>query len=89
MYNYWTDKIIFKEKITKELFPILKSFLGTIITDTTLDEVRDKTTKWMEGLNEVIFDCEIKIELGQETRNNKVVDVVAKIDVVPIDVVYV
>ena len=86
MYNYWTDKIAFKAKITKELLPLLASFLGATITDTTLGEVRDKTTKWLEDLNDAIFDCEIKIDVAKKLTADGVVEVVDAINVTPMDV---
>jgi len=91
MYNYWTDKIDFKAKIAKELYPLLKSFIGKRITDKTLDEVKTKTTEWMANLDDVVFDCEIKIDVTKKVTKDPIsgmdhyYDAVEAILVAPVD----
>jgi len=87
-YNYWTDKIEFKKKIAKELYPQLKSYIGKRLTDTTLDEVKEKTKDWMKKLTDVIFDCEIKIDVERKDLpdGSGSVEIVKAINITPIDV---
>lgn len=81
-FNYWTDRIVFKEKIEDDLKPILKSYIGKELSNKTLEEIRSEVISWISSINEVTFDCDIKVDI--ENKDGK--DIVKVINVVPIDV---
>lgn len=85
-FNYWTDKIEFKEKINSELLPLLVPYVGKQITQVMLEDIKKEVTVWMTSLDEVVFDCELKVEIEKKNDNGQTIDVIKVIRVVPIDV---
>lgn len=76
-FNYWTDKIDFKERIEKELDPILGKYVGKELTNDTMEEIKTKISDWMTKVEEVVFDCEIKVEVEKS--------IIKCINVIPLD----
>ena len=87
VYNYWTDKIAFKEKIEKKLYPLLKSFIGKEFNPTSVDEVKKKVSDWMSTLDDSLFDCSITFEIAKTNgADGQQVSIIKIIQVVPLDV---
>ena len=87
VYNYWTDKIAFKQKIETKLLPLLKPFIGTIFNQTQVDDVKKKVADWMDNLDDVLFDCSITFEIEKKTgTDGQMIETIKVIKVVPLDV---
>lgn len=85
-FNYWTDKIEFKEKIANDLMPVLQQNIGQEVTIAVLDNIKKQIGDWMLEIDEVVFDCELKIEVEKKDKDGKKTDFIKDIRVIPIDV---
>lgn len=46
-YNYWVDRITFKEKLDDELVPLLKKYVGEKMTIAVADKIKKEAHEFV------------------------------------------
>jgi len=80
--NYWTDRLAFKENVRNDLYPRLRRFIGKPLTRTRMDYIKEEVAQWLKELDDVVFDCEIKVDI--DTSDDE--DIIKFINVNPVDI---
>lgn len=68
--NYWVNRINFKEKIKRDLLPMLDFYVGRIYTASLFNDMQDLIVQWMSSLSQPIFPVDLIVRKSYDGYRN-------------------